>query len=72
MPALVTLPVTRRQELLDSPEARTVTLNNEPAYISGIYDDFATIRQRRSGLGCEWSWVTVEHVLLNCGGAFKS
>jgi hypothetical protein len=70
--AFVTLPVARRQELLDSPEARTATLNNEPAFISGVYNDFATVRQRRSGLGCEWSWLTVEHVLLHCDGAFKS
>ena len=57
----------RRYELI----AADVTLNGEPAVISGVFMRFATVRQRRSGLSAEWAWSTVERVVSN-GGAFRS
>ena len=58
----------RRAELL----LEKVTLNDQPALISGIKNDFATVRQIDSGLGCEWAWATVDHIVRNRDGKFKS
>ena len=58
----------RRLELV----AEKVTLNDQPAGISGIKNDFATVRQNDSGLGCEWAWETVDHIVRNRDGKFKS
>jgi hypothetical protein len=64
-----------REELLRRYSAgrlRGVTLNGEPAAITGFRNDFAHIRQVKTGLGCEWSWPTVLHVVRTKGGAFTT
>jgi hypothetical protein len=48
-----------------------VTLNGEPAKISGVYYRFATVTQLKTRLGAEWSWEAVKRVVAN-GGDFKS
>lgn len=58
----------RRAELL----LEAVTLNGERALISGLKNDFATVRQIDSGLGCEFAWETVDHIVRNRNGEFKS
>lgn len=49
-----------------------VTLNGERAKVTGIKRDFALVTQIGTGLACEWSWHTVEHVIRNKGGRFQS
>ena len=46
----------RRRELVAE---REVTLNDLPARISGIRNQFATITQLDTRLGCEFAWETV-------------
>jgi hypothetical protein len=48
-----------------------VTLNGQPATVTGAQHAFAMVRDVRSGLGCEWAWETVARIRAN-GGAFKS
>lgn len=48
-----------------------ITLNGEPARVTGVNKRFATVTQRKSGLSAEWSWEAVERVIAK-GGAFKS
>lgn len=45
-------------------EAR-VTLNGADARISGSRHEFATVRDTRTGLGCEWSWETVARIVAS-------
>jgi hypothetical protein len=52
--------------------ATSVTLNGEPARITGAGQPFARVVQTRTGLGAEWAWVTVAHVVANHGGRFQS
>ena len=49
-----------------------VTLNGQPARVSGVALSFARVTQIGSGLSAEWSWATVEHVVRTKGGAFES
>lgn len=56
-----------RRKLAETP----VTLNGERAKITGISQQFATVRQIQSGLGCEFAWETVRHIVSK-GGAFQS
>jgi hypothetical protein len=58
----------RRRELVGIP----VTLNGEPARISGSRLPFASVTQAKGGLSAEWSWESVEHVVTACGGAFRT
>lgn len=48
------------------------TINGNPATVSGFAERFATVTDRTTGLHAEWSWETVEHVVNNRFGAFKS
>jgi hypothetical protein len=48
-----------------------VTLNGEPAMISGASRDFANVTQLGTGLSCEWAWSTVARIVAK-GGEFKS
>lgn len=48
------------------------TLNGKPAKVMGYGNRFATVADLESGLYAEWSWETVEHVVNNRFGAFKS
>jgi hypothetical protein len=48
-----------------------VTLDGQPARISGAQRDFAMVRITASGLGAEWAWPTVARIVAK-GGKFKS
>ncbi len=52
--------------------ATPVTLNGLPARVTRTGDGFAMITQVQSGLGAEWSWGTVRHVIQFKNGEFKS
>lgn len=56
-----------REELAQS----KVTLNGNPAVISGILNDFATITNPKTGEHYEWSWNAVDRIVSK-GGNFKS
>lgn len=60
--------IERRRELVDT----DITLDGEPALIGGILNDFAGVRLLRNGLGCEFAWETVEHIVTNRSGEFRS
>jgi hypothetical protein len=49
----------------------SITLDGEPARISGAACDFAMVRLVRNGLGCEWAWETAARIVAN-GGDFRS
>lgn len=49
-----------------------VTLNGHRAAITGAMNDFATVRDLGTGLSAEWSWETVERIVTQKGGAFRS
>lgn len=51
--------------------AKKVTLNGNPAVISGANNDFATVTDMTTHLSAEWAWETVERIVNN-GGEFKS
>lgn len=48
------------------------TLNGRPAVVTGFGSRFATVSDTLTGLSAEWSWETVERVMSNRFGAFKS
>lgn len=52
--------------------AQAVTLNGEPAVISGALHRFATVTSLASGLSAEWSWAAVQRVIAEERGAFQS
>jgi hypothetical protein len=58
----------RRYELADTP----VTLNGKPAAIFGVKNRFATVAQLPRGEAYEWSWGTVDHVVREHEGRFRS
>lgn len=49
-----------------------VTLNGEPALVSGVGKPFASVRDRETGLGAEWSWEGVKHVVEHNAGEFSA
>ena len=61
--------IERRQELV---QTRTATINGKPALISGWNNDFATVADIDTWLSCEFAWPTVDHIVTNKNGAFKS
>lgn len=60
--------IERRRELVDT----DVTLDGEPALINGLRCTFATVRYLRNGVGCEFAWETVEHIITTGNGEFRS
>ena len=64
----ITLTLDERRPLLHA----TVTLNGQAARISGLRNDYATVTDQATGLGAEWAWPTVRHIIENKGGAFQS
>jgi hypothetical protein len=56
-----------RYNLIDTPG---VTLDGEPATISGAQLRFAMVRSR-SGKSAEFAWPTVARVVHKSGGAFR-
>lgn len=60
----------RRAMVHSAPTAPTI--NGNPAMVSGFTQRFATVTDKATGLSAEWSWETVEHVVNNRFGAFKS
>jgi hypothetical protein len=65
--SFTTVPPERRRELA----AASVTLNGEPARITGTALRYAHVTQVASGLSADWSWEAVERVVAK-GGAFQS
>lgn len=51
--------------------AAKVTLNGQPAKVTGALNDYAKVTQIESGLSCEWAWETVARIVAN-GGRFFS
>ena len=49
-----------------------VTLNGHPARVIGAHRDFATVVDLTTGLGADWAWATVAHVIETKEGRFKS
>ena len=52
--------------------AKKVTLNGNPATISGGMTRFAVVRQLNGDERYEWSWETVKNIVNNKGGKFLS
>jgi hypothetical protein len=51
--------------------AAEVTLNGNPAIISGHRLSFAKVTDLTTGLSAEWSWTAVRRIVAN-GGAFTT
>jgi hypothetical protein len=58
-------------EILLKPDT-TVTINGNPAGVSGFSKPFAHVTDRTTRLSCEFSWHAVLHVLTTKNGAFES
>jgi hypothetical protein len=52
--------------------AHKVTLNGVPAAICGTSLDFPRVVQLKSGMGVEFSWPTVRHIIENRNGEFHA
>lgn len=57
-----------RHEMIEAP----VTLNGQPAKVVGAKLDFAHVVDLATGLSAEWAWSTVEHVITNRNGEFRT
>ena len=57
-----------RQELASN----KVTLDGKPALIIGLRNPFATVKQYPTGCEAEFAWATVEHIIKDKEGKFKS
>jgi hypothetical protein len=62
------IPVHKRAELL----VNDITLNGVPATLSGLKNDFATVKQYPNGLSAEFAWWTVKHVIEHSKGEFNA
>ena len=62
------VPEDRRYDLVDA----RITLNGEKAALTGIKNRFATVTQYGTGLSCEFSWETAEHIITKKNGDFRS
>lgn len=51
--------------------AKKITLNGEPAVISGAKNRFATVRSTKSGASVDFSWDTASRILTHREGAFR-
>jgi hypothetical protein len=63
-----TIRITRRQELVNE----HVTLNDKPAAIGGYMNNYAMVICLDGSNRVEFAWETVDHIVRNCGGKFKS
>lgn len=61
--------IERRRELVAT---ENVTLDGEPAVIAGAVCMFPVVATLDNARAYEYSWATVEHVVNNNNGAFKS
>lgn len=52
-------------------QTKGITLNGNPAKVTGSEMAFAVIRDKTTGLYAEWSWEAVRRIVAK-GGAFKS
>lgn len=66
----VNLPVEERKRLVQ--EHHLVTLNERRAFLSGWRNDFATISYAGSGESVEFAWPTVQHIINEKNGAFRT
>lgn len=62
------VPIEERRTLI----MHEVTLNGVRASIGGVNNDFATVRQMPSGLGVDFAWITVKHIIDNHNGEFNA
>lgn len=62
------VPEGRRRKLVGA----SVTLNGQPARVSGVQNQFANVTQLGTGLSCEFAWETVEHIINHRSGHFES
>lgn len=58
----------RRRELVDT----HITLNGKPALVCGYRNAFATVVDLVSRLQCEFAWETVDDIITNRNGEFRS
>lgn len=49
-----------------------VTLNGVPAAICGVRHDFPRVVQSGTGLGVEYAWATVKHIIETRNGEFRT
>lgn len=63
------VPLTRRQELV---ETKGVTLDGRPAVIGGSRLDFPVVLTLDGAQRVEFAWPTVDHIVTNRDGAFRS
>lgn len=63
-----TIKSTRRQELCNE----HVTLDGKPAGIGGYVNDFAMVIALDGSNRVEFAWETVDHIVRNRDGKFKS
>ena len=61
------IPYDERHRMINT---RSVTVNGNPAQLSGAMNDFATVTDRTTGLSAEWSWETVKRVIDHREGRF--
>jgi hypothetical protein len=50
---------------------RDLTINSNPARISGARNDFATVTDMTTRMSCEWAWGSA-FLVANTSKAFKS
>lgn len=61
-----------QDKLADKWAGSDCTLDGKPARVRGRLLKFAIVGQTMGGVQVEYAWATVEHVMVNKGGAFKS
>lgn len=49
-----------------------ITLDGQPAVVSGFGHKFAQVRLKSNGLGCEFAWATAAHIIANREGKFRT
>ena len=62
------IPIERRRELIE----HEVTLDGRRAVICGVKNDFATVAELPNGARVDFAWTTVERVVMEGNGDFKS
>lgn len=58
----------RRYTLIDA----AVTLNGHAARVTGVREDFATVRALTVELWAVWAWETVDRIVREMGGQFHT